>query len=86
MPEPFGFGFYEQLMKLRWGENAVRLTAKSYSNDPLRAYEIALGIKPAEDSVVSLIRKRRQEQLTSQSSTAREIAERTEKNARQIIR
>ena len=50
-----GFGWYERLAKLKGG---VHLTERSYSYDPLRAWEILLGLKP---KLVGELREQRTE-------------------------
>lgn len=45
MPEPFGYGVYKQLMKLRGTKTF--LSPQMYERDRLKAFEQALGLKPA---------------------------------------
>ena len=62
-----GFGWYEKLASLKGG---VHLTERSYSHDPLRAWEILLGLKP---KLVGELREKR-----TKLETARLAAEKTQ--------
>lgn len=75
MAEPFGYGFYTQLLRLRAGEKAVTLSPELYGRDPLRAFEIALGLKPKERGAVGTARTR--------GEAARQAAELTERRLRE---
>ncbi len=75
MPEPFGYGFYTQLLRLRTGEKTVALSPELYERDPLKAFELALGLGAKPRGAVGATRKRGQ--------VAREAAELTEKRLRE---
>ena len=57
MAEPFGYGMYKQLLKMRVGEEAVALSPELYERDQLKAFELALGLKTKPKGAVEEIRK-----------------------------
>lgn len=69
--KPTGYGLYTAIHKWRHGAKAIRLSPRGYRHDPLRAYEIALGLKPRR--LVRALRRSKQlmESLGRTSSTGR---------------
>ena len=57
--QPFGYGFYTTVHRLRHGRSAIRLSPKGYRYDPLRAWETAVGITPRRKSLAARARARK---------------------------
>ena len=75
--EPFGYSIYKQLLQMRVGEDAAILSPEVYGQEPLKAFEIALGLQPRQESVVGKMRKSREEARAAADLTESKLRERT---------